>query len=208
MNVSFQDIYNICSPIVGGGLTATISHLFKVRRMNMLKKMKDPVVESVKNNVLVESKLNQLLTDYEADRIWLIQFHNGGNFYPTGRSIPKFSMFYETIKPGAESLKDFFQGIPVSIFGRCINYLYDNDTLSIQDYTNVNEDLHEVRYLADDSDAKSAYAFAIKTLDDKFVGILGIDYVKKKRDIDPLKIKDIQIEAMSLGGSLLNQSHD
>ena len=208
MSLSFQDIYNIISPLIGGGLTATIGHLLKVRRMNMLKKLHDPIVESVKNNVLVEGKLNQILTEYEADRVWLIQFHNGGNFYPTGKSIPKFSMFYETIKPGAESLKDFFQNIPVSIFGRCINYLYDNDTLLIQDYINVNEELHEVRYLSDDSDAKSSYAFAIKTIDNKFVGVLGIDYVKKKKDIDTLKIKDIQIEAVSLGGSLLSQTHD
>jgi hypothetical protein len=208
MNLSFQDIYNICSPVIGGGLTATISHLLKVRRMNMLKKLKDPVMESVKNNVLVENKLNQILADYEADRVWLIQFHNGGNFYPTGKSIPKFSMFYETLKPGAESFKDFFQNIPVSIFGRCINYLYDNDILMIQDYLNVSEELHEIRCLADDSDAKSSYSFAIKTIDNKFVGIMGMDFVKKKRDIDPIKIKEIQIDVMTMSGSLLNQSHD
>ena len=114
-------------------------------------------------------------------------------------------MFYETIKPGVESLKDYFQNIPVSIFGRSISYLYDNDTISISDYKEVHEELHEVRYFSDDTDAKSSYAFAIKTIDNKFVGILGMDYVKKKRVIDPLKIKELQIEATVFGGSLVNQ---
>lgn len=204
MHISFQEAYNIFSPLLGGGLTAIANHLFKVRRINILKKMHDPVVESVKNNVLVEGKLNQILEEYEADKVWLIQFHNGGNFYPNGKSIPKFSIFYETVKPGAKSVKDSFQNIPVSIFGGFINYLYDNDTMSITDYRNVSEQLSKFRYISDDSDARSSYCFAIKTLDNKFVGILGIDYVKKRKDIDVLKIKDLQIEAISLGGSLIN----
>ena len=204
MQISFQEGYNILSPLVGGGLTALVNHVFRMRRINILRKMNDPVVESIRNNVLVESKLNYILEKFEADRVWVIQFHNGGNFYPNGKSIPKFSMFYEVLKPYARSLKDGFQNIPISIFSRFINYLYDKDFIAIKDYKEVPEELIDVRYISDDTDAKSSYAFAVKTVDDKFVGILGVSFVKRKREFDELLIKDLQIEASSLGGPLLN----
>lgn len=203
MHISFQEAYNIFSPLFGGGMTALANHILKVRRIKIYKKVYDPVVESVKKNVLVEAKLSELLSDYEADRIWLLQFHNGGNFYPTGKSIPKFSVFYENVKPGANSIKDNLQNIPVSIFSRSINYLYDNDILSVFDYRNVSPEFSNMRYMCDDTDAKSSYGFAIKTLDNKFVGILGLDYIKKKRELDPIKVKDIQVQAVSLGSSLV-----
>ena len=77
-----------------------------------------------------------MMEELECDRIWLSQFHNGGNFYPTGKSIQKFSVFYEFVTPGTPSIKSIFQNIPVSLFNQPMSHLYENGELSDEDIKN------------------------------------------------------------------------
>jgi len=61
---------------------------------------KDPLDESIELNKLVDEQIDNILEEMEANRVWIAQFHNGGHFYPTGKSIQKFSIFYEKFVPG------------------------------------------------------------------------------------------------------------
>ena len=45
--------------------------------------------------------------------------------------------------------------------------------------------------------------FAIKTIDDKFIGTLGLDYTKRKKKLDMESINHLQVHATSLGGVLM-----
>ena len=58
---------------------------------------KQPKISSVKEaidlNELVDGQLDVMMDELGCDRIWIGQFHNGGHFYPTGKSIQKFSIF-------------------------------------------------------------------------------------------------------------------
>jgi len=45
----------------------------------------------------INHKLEEIKEDTKADRVWITRFHNGGTFYPTGKSIAKFSVFYEVV---------------------------------------------------------------------------------------------------------------
>lgn len=202
MIISFQEVYNIFSPVIGGGLTATISHLLKVRRMNILKKFNDPVADSVKSNIMVEHKVEQTLNDFQADRVFILQFHNGGNFYPSGKSIPKFSLCYEKSILGVSSLREKYQGIPVSIFGKFFNYLAENNVSYVHDFKKGSaEDVEEKGYTRE-TEAKSSYAAAIKNIESKFMGVIVVQYTKRKRVLTESEVRDIQLLAISLGGSL------
>ena len=53
------------------------------------------VKEAIDLNELVDKQLDQIMEELECDRIWIAQFHNGGHFYPTGKSITKCSIMYE-----------------------------------------------------------------------------------------------------------------
>jgi hypothetical protein len=44
--------------------------------------------------------------------------------------------------------------------------------------------------------------FAIKSIDDKFVGVLGLDYTKKKTGLSGDIVQELLIDASSLGGVL------
>lgn len=178
--------------------------LYERRKAAAERKKADPVAEAVKENMLVANKLESIKSTYSADRVWIMQFHNGGNFYPTGKSITKFSMCYESISSHADSIQDRFQNIPVSLFNRSINYLLDNDVILIPDYSKKTSDIQELKYISEETGARSSYAFAIKTIDDKFVGILGMDYEREKRDMNQGEINDLSIDVSAIGGILHN----
>ena len=49
-----------------------------------------PVKEAIDINEIIDHQLDTIMDEIGCDRIWLAQFHNGGHFYPTGKSIQKF----------------------------------------------------------------------------------------------------------------------
>lgn len=200
--MTFQILYNYIGTPVSGCVALLVGHYLKLRRIKLFKKKSDPVMESVKNNILIEFKVEQILTDYDADRAYIIQFHNGGNIYPSGKSIPKFSVFYENVKPGMCGIRDKFQNIPVSIFGKFFNYLAEKDITCFTDIRKSTVEDVELKGLTRDTDARSSYIVAIKSIDNKFMGVLAIDYIKKKRFLSEDKIKDLQNNATSIAGEL------
>jgi hypothetical protein len=193
-------------PAVGSGLTLLIGHYLKVRRIKLYKKKQDPVTECVKNNILVEHKLDAILKDFQADRVYLLQFHNGGNFYPSGRSVLKFSVFYEKTMPGIVPVRERYQNIPVSIFGRFFSYLSENTISYYYDIKKPVDEDYDVKGFSRDTDAKSSYCVGLKTIDDKFMGVLVVHFIKKKKVLTDTEIKDIQVSASMIASTITSQS--
>jgi hypothetical protein len=168
------------------------------------KKVKpDMVRETLRVSELVTHKIEDIKDEFKSDRVWITQFHNGGNFYPTGKSMAKFSIMYETVNPGISSVQSNFHNIPVNLFSKSINQLLSNDVIEISDYKDETIATFGLKYIAEDTGCKSGYLFAIKTIDDKFIGCLGLDYTKRKTKLDEESIKHLQVYATSLGGVLM-----
>jgi len=135
--------------------------------------------EAIDLNELVDYQLDNMIEVLECDRIWVAQFHNGGHFYPTGKSIQKFSLFYEKVSPGTQSIQHIFQNIPVSLFPKALSKLYKDGELGIlNSSTHENYDLHS---FACDYGTKSFYMLAIDDLDDHFIGVIGIAYSREHK---------------------------
>lgn len=164
----------------------------------------DIVMDTLRVSELVNSKIEHIKDEFDADRVWVSQFHNGGNFYPTGKSIAKFSIIYETVNLNANSIQGNLRNIPVNLFSRSINELLNNDVIEIPDFKDETVATFGLRYIAEETGCKSGYLFAIKTIDDKFIGVLGIDYTKRKTKLDMESINHLQVHASSLGGVLMN----
>jgi hypothetical protein len=139
------------------------------------------VKEAIDLNELVDSQLEQLMDGLECDRIWIGQFHNGGHFYPTGKSIQKFSIFYEKLTPDTNTIQHVFQQIPVSLFPKALSKLYKDGELAIVNYkTDENYDLN---MFSKDYGTKSFYMLAIDDLDGHFIGVMGIAYNEKEHKL-------------------------
>ena len=180
--------------------------LVQVIRQYIEKKKEKPdmLTDALETSEKVMDKLDHIKAEYEADRVWITQFHNGGHYYPTGKSIAKFSLIYETVNIGVGSVQNNFQNIPVNLFSKSINYLLEHDIIEIPDYKDETISTHGLKYIAEDTGCKSGYIFAIKGFDGKFIGSLGLDYTKKKTKLTPEDIHHLFNYATSISGVLSN----
>jgi len=164
----------------------------------------DMVTEALRVGELITSKIEYIREEFTADRVWITQFHNGGRFYPTGKSIAKFSIIYETVGTNVNSIQSNLKNIPVNLFSKSINQLLNNNYIEISDFKDETIATWGLKYFAEDTGIKATYQFAIKTLDDKFIGTLGIDFTKRKTKLDIESINHLMVHASSLGGVLMN----
>jgi len=166
-------------------ITAIIGPIFVEWVKNTFFKSKsiDVLGESINTDEKIDKQLEILQEELKCDRICVAQFHNGGHFYPTGKSIKKFSIFYERTSPKASSIKDTFQNIPVSLFPKIFSLLYKNGEVSIPKCKDNIIDCGLFPVRGKDYKTKSFYILAIKDLEDNFIGSLTISYYSKEHNL-------------------------
>ena len=144
-------------------------------------KPESPVKEAIDLNELVDNQLEQLMDELDCDRIWIGQFHNGGHFYPTGKSIQKFSIFYEKLTPSTNTIQHIFQQIPVSLFPKALSKLYKDGELGVVNYST--DETYDLSMFSKDYGTKSFYMIAIDDLDGHFIGVMGIAFNGKEHKL-------------------------
>lgn len=165
-------------------------------------KPKCPIKESIDANQLIDDQLDNLRDELKCDRIWLTQFHNGGHFYPTGKSIQKFSTFYEHISPDAPSVKHIYQNIPVSIFNKPFSAIFTKGEILIYDMKNKEVEKLGLTALSKQYETKSSYAFGLFDLKERYLGTLVIDYVKKKHSLSEEHLIYARQKAAAIGSTI------
>jgi hypothetical protein len=168
------------------------------------KKSSDPMPDAIKYNEQIEHQLDIMLDELGCDQIFIAQFHNGGHFYPTGKSIQKFSIFYEVLNPNIDSVKNIYQNIPVSLFNKPLSELYEEGEVIIEDAEATNSYLLNT---TTGGKCKSIYLLSLTDLDDRIIGIMGIHYIEKKHKI----VKDewifIRQKVGAIGNMISNYLH-
>jgi GAF domain-containing protein len=145
-------------------------------KLKMEKKSQNTLMfDALETSTLVDTQLEIVLEELECDRVWIAQFHNGGHFYPTGKSIQKFSFFYEKTSPTTSPIQHTYQNIPVSLFPRVLSTIYKEGELSIDDVS-VTKDTYGLEYLTTQYDTKSICMIGLHSLDDHLIGVLGISF--------------------------------
>ena len=145
-------------------------------RLKMEKKSpQTPMSDALETSTLVDTQLEIMMEELECDRIWIAQFHNGGYFYPTGRSIQKFSIFYEKCTPETLNIQQIFQNIPVSLFPRVLSKVYKDNELLVTDVQNA-KDTYGLEYFTNQCNTKSICIIGLHSLDNHLIGIMGISF--------------------------------
>lgn len=198
MNHYMEIIAAFLTGIIGPLLVQFYNTYTRIKK----EKNKDHVVEQMTTHIQIESKLEKIKSKFKADRVWITQFHNGGHFYPSGKSIQKFSMFYEILNEGISPIKMIFQNIPVSLFTNSTDHIYHHNNLCIYDFKDNTIPTYGLKYTAEETGCKSAYCFAMKDINGKFIGILCVEYVKKRVKLEPQDIIDLSLESATIAGYL------
>lgn len=193
-------IIAVITSVVGPALVEWV----KKRREN---KPKDPLFDAVKYNGIIEQQLDIMLKELDCGQIYIAQFHNGGHFYPTGKSIQKFSIFYEVTTPEAQSIKSVFQNIPVSLFSKPLSMLYETGEILVEDVSTMSTELGLDSFCPDNR-YKSVYLLAIHDLDNRIVGVIGIYYTNKKHKITKDEWIFIRQKIGAIGNIMSNYLHN
>ena len=187
------------------GVVGPIMYLLISRHLQKEKqKKKDIVKDTIQNTMVVEDELEDIREEFKSDRAWISQFHNGGNFYPTGKSIQKFSIFYEVAKKGVSSVSHTFNNIPCSLYPKAFDHMLNGEQkgIFIPDYNNPKVATYGLKGAAESVGTKSTYVIPLFTLDEKFIGSLGLDFVGRKKKITKADWEHLQIKAGRIAGYL------
>jgi len=200
MNISVLESYAILAASFVTGIFGPllIQYIRNIKAVK-LHKQKDPISKDLDINLLIDEQLESIQEGLNTDRVWISQFHNGGNFYPTGKSMQKFSLVYEQIRPGIKPMRETYSNIPVSLFTKSLKYLYDNDELLLPTVTSDNMGL---RSFADELGNKSSYLFALKSLHGDFLGTMGVEFCIEQKNLTEEETQDLRIKAAAIGSLL------
>jgi hypothetical protein len=195
----------ILIPVVIALITSVLGPvLLEWAKAKFKKKSTDPMPGAIKYNEQIEHQLDVILDELGCDQIFIAQFHNGGHFYPTGKSIQKFSIFYEVLNPNIESVKNVYQNIPVSLFNKPLSELYENGEVIVEDAENNPSYLLN---MTTGGKCKSIYLLSLTDLDGRIIGIMGIHYIEKKHKM----VKDewifIRQKVGAIGNMISNYLH-
>jgi len=198
--------HNHIMELLGAFLTGVVGPILyllidKYKRQNQDKK-RDKVRETIANTNLINDELEEIREEFKSDRVWISQFHNGGNFYPTGKSIQKFSIFYEVTKAGVSSVSHTFNNIPTSLYPKAFDHMLNGEQkgIFINDFYDPKVATYGLKGAAESVGTKSSYVIPMFTLDEKFVGSLGLDYVGRKRKLTKSEWEHLQIKAGRIAG--------
>jgi GAF domain-containing protein len=185
------------------GVVGPVLYLIVSKYMaNHKDKKRDKVRETIVNTNLINDELEEIREEFKSDRVWISQFHNGGNFYPTGKSIQKFSIFYEVTKAGVSSVSHTFNNIPTSLYPKAFDHMLNGEQkgIFINDFYDPKVATYGLKGAAESVGTKSSYVIPMFTLDEKFVGSLGLDYVGRKRKLTKSEWEHLQIKAGRIAG--------
>lgn len=171
MEIIIPVVIAIITSVVGPAIVEWV----KKRREN---RPKDPLGDAIQYNEVIEQQIDGMLKELECNQIYIAQFHNGGHFYPTGKSIQKFSIFYEVTTPDAPSIKGTFQNIPASLFSKPLSILYEKGEVLVEDTSTMAIDLG-LESFCPSSVYKSVYLLTLTDLDDRIIGVMGIYYTEE-----------------------------
>jgi hypothetical protein len=167
LEVLLTSVTSIIVALVGAGF-------FRQMRDKQEKaKSKEKLMEQIKKDEIVHLAIRDVRRRYNADRVYIWQFHNGGSFYTTS-PMQKLSITYERCSDGLERKAEKNQNHLITSFTS-----YIRDTMEGNMYFPNIEDMNDIglRSLAYSSGTRGHCAVPIYDKDRHLVAILCLDWV-------------------------------
>jgi hypothetical protein len=188
------------SAIIGvGGTLLTIWYKHRLVSKRLEEQHVCPIEKCVSEDELVLGKLKDVLQEVHGDRLSIFSFHNGGTYY-SGKSMQKMSMSYEECDNGISSTMMNKQNIPVSACITTLKPLMENGLCMWADTKDHPEGLCKHHLKVDG--VKSTYSWSIIDIHSNIIGVLRLDYVKRKTTLSDNDQEKLKLLATQLPGYL------
>lgn len=183
--------------VVGPSALVFIRHYLNGKNTEREKRKKD-FIHTIETQKIVNDTLNELQNKYNLDRVWLSQFHNGGNYYPGNKGMKKMSVSFESTAPGISTDIMKMQNLPVSFFSSLLQKLSEgHESLVINVDT---EEDYALQSFWGGRGINSVYLFPVICIQGGFIGILGVDFVKREGILSTTAHDQIKTTAHLLSG--------
>lgn len=153
---------------------------FEKNKENSSKKR---LVKQIEKDELIHFTLREMRRKYHTDRIFIIQFHNGGVFY-TSSPMQKASVTYERASDGLERISDTLQNVFVSHYTWFIKQTMAGELFYV-DCEQV-EDV-ATKALLRKYGVQSTAAVPIYDINDHLISIMVLDWVFSEIPVDFIK---------------------
>jgi len=167
LEVLVTSVSSIIVALVGAGFFR------QMRDKQEKNRSKEKLMEQIKKDEIVHLAIRDVRRSYNADRVYIWQFHNGGSFYTTS-PMQKLSITYERCSDGLERKAEKNQNHLITSFTS-----YIKDTMDGKMYFPNVEDMNDIglRSLAYSSGTRGHCAVPIYDKDQHLVAILCLDWV-------------------------------
>lgn len=177
MDNNIELIGTIIVAVISAIIGPTIVEFFKQK---IRRKREDTVKKDLEKNVIIHQELSSILEELEADRVWITQFHNGGHFLLSNKSIQKFSMTYEITKVGVSPASVIFKDIPISLYSRAMSEILNSGYIFISDFDDSKINSFCLKSAAHATNTKASYIVSLTDIvTNRCIGTVGVDFMKK-----------------------------
>ena len=184
--------------IVGPAVVTYIRYILNVKKLKETHKRRDDFNITINTQQKINTTINELQSKYELDRIWIAQFHNGGNFYPGNKSMKKLSATFESTKPGVSTDFMKLQNLPVSFFSSVLTRMNETQSGIVIETDDNNDNAFKDFWLH--RGVVRSYMFPIICLEGEFIGILGIDFNNSSKTLSHELYDELENESKILAG--------
>lgn len=123
LDITSTIITSVTSIVVALISTGVWKYFLDKKKENSSRKK---LVVQIERDQIVYYTIREIRRKYNSDRIFIMQFHNGGNFY-TESPMQRGSITYERCSDGLERITDKYQGILVSHMCWYIKHVIENN---------------------------------------------------------------------------------
>jgi hypothetical protein len=184
--------------IVGPAVVAYVKYFLSLKKIKDITKRRTDFNITIDTQQKINDTLNDLQSKYSLDRIWIAQFHNGGNFYPGNKSMKKMSATFESTKPGVSTDFMKLQNLPVSFFSSVLQRMNENQSGVIIETDETNDNAFKDFWLH--RGVVRSYMFPIICLEGDFIGVLGVDFNSNSGNLSDELYRELENESRILAG--------
>lgn len=215
VTISIIGLVGIIITAIAGGLSPLLLLWYKNKLENKkYKQKKKQFNDEIHFSDGIERVLEQKRKDMGCERIWVTHFHNGGNFYPTNRSIQKSSIVYEVRGKLKRAIAPDFQNVAINMFARVMKHLSEGNIIEVYDTGNFDEDKWGLKGVYNDRGTLTGYMLPIMAtnivggqLETNFIGTIGFDYdVVFKLSVETLD--ELKVWVNGLGEVMMEHLED
>lgn len=176
-------LVSLALTLVSGFMVKVVANIKQIAES--IKKHPRDYKKQIKTEADVSAVLRTIRHDLHADRVCILQYHNGVNSI-ADNSLLKISMSHESLSVNVNSIANDMQNWFANSLGSINNDIFDGRYVEHTNIENMADDpeLRQVHQYMKQNHVKSVYCFPVVDVYGKTFGIGVVQYIRRAHTLD------------------------